>query len=166
MLRLRKRDLAGVGPRSAHIAGLPYACFSPSAALHGLRLATRAPRYGDPEDYAVLEAEGRAVALTTTCAANFLGLVPDGDHARGDRESARAAFEIAGDALRRDPEEVARAMLDLAAEPIELVIEQVADQYRIEEIELVGGGGGAGVLVPYIAKRNSLALACAFSSSA
>ena len=44
MLRARKGRVYGVGPRSAHIAGLPYAGFSPVEALDGRsRRADRAP---------------------------------------------------------------------------------------------------------------------------
>ena len=35
MLRVRKGKVYGVGPRSAHIAGLPYACFAGAEAFVG-----------------------------------------------------------------------------------------------------------------------------------
>jgi hypothetical protein len=43
MLRARKHKVYGVGPRSAHIAGLPYACFLPAADLAGAEAVTIAP---------------------------------------------------------------------------------------------------------------------------
>jgi hypothetical protein len=54
MLRARKHKVYGVGPRSAHIAGLPYACFLPAADLAGAEAVTIAPRPGDHDDYLVL----------------------------------------------------------------------------------------------------------------
>ncbi|HEV7865070.1 MAG TPA: hydantoinase/oxoprolinase family protein, partial [Acidimicrobiia bacterium] len=76
MLRARKRRVYGVGPRSAHIAGLPYACFGTVDEFAGAEAVTIAPRPGDPDDYLVLRlSDGRHVALTNTCAANALGLV-------------------------------------------------------------------------------------------
>src|SRR5581483_11200568 len=64
MLRVRKRkarglrgaprDVYGVGPRSAHIAGLPYACFGSAADYAGAEAVTIAPKAGDPDDYLVL----------------------------------------------------------------------------------------------------------------
>ena len=41
---------------------------------------------------AVRVADGTRYALTTTCAANVLGLAKPGDHAHGNREAARKAF--------------------------------------------------------------------------
>src|SRR4029079_5821546 len=35
MARLGRRKVAEVGPRSAHVAGLPYACFAPADELQG-----------------------------------------------------------------------------------------------------------------------------------
>ena len=44
MLRTRRRKVYGVGPRSAHIAGLPYACFSDPAQLADVHAVEIAPR--------------------------------------------------------------------------------------------------------------------------
>ncbi len=50
MLRTRRRKVYGVGPRSAHIAGLPYACFSEPATLTDLTVEEIAPRPGAAPD--------------------------------------------------------------------------------------------------------------------
>ncbi len=82
MVRLRGRKIADVGPRSAHIAGLPYPSYQTPEALRDLRLVMLPPREDDPADYAAVEnARGGRFALTLTDAANALGLVPEGDHA-------------------------------------------------------------------------------------
>ena len=82
--RGRRWRVADVGPRSAHIAGLEYACFAtPAAARGGGAAADRAAR-GRPAEYAVLETPaGAQFALTPTCAANALGVVPAGSYSAG-----------------------------------------------------------------------------------
>ena len=85
------RDLAAaVGPRSAHIAGLPYACFSDAALLEGAKPVTIVPRPGDPDDYLVLERrDGTRVAVTLTCAANALSVPHPGDYCWASPAAAR-----------------------------------------------------------------------------
>jgi hypothetical protein len=74
--RMGRVRLLDVGPRSAHIAGLPYACFEPTQELEGAKACLIAPRPGDPPEYLVLENQrGRRIAVTLTCAANALDAV-------------------------------------------------------------------------------------------
>ncbi|MDT9120833.1 hypothetical protein RSW84_25700, partial [Escherichia coli] len=81
-----------VGPRSAHIAGLEYAVFTPEDEVVDPKLEFISPRPGDPEDYAAVRlANGRLVAITNTCAANALGLVEPKYFSYGNQESARRA---------------------------------------------------------------------------
>ena len=95
MLRARRNRVYGVGPRSAHIAGLPYACFLPGADFDGATTELDRAAPGDPADYLVVRlADGRRVALTNTCAANALGLVEPGDYAYGD--PSRGARRVRG----------------------------------------------------------------------
>jgi hypothetical protein len=134
-----------VGPRSAHIAGLPYACFGDASDYAGAEAVTIAPRAGDPDDYLVLRlADGRHVALTNTCAANALGFVAEGDYAAGDRAAARAAFEVAGRALRLPGEEVARRMITATTDLLGDLVTAVARQHQLTAPKLVAVGGGAG----------------------
>ncbi|HEY0399969.1 MAG TPA: hydantoinase/oxoprolinase family protein, partial [Acidimicrobiia bacterium] len=156
MLRARKRRgpgvrgspparVYGVGPRSAHIAGLPYACFGKADDYAGAEAVTIAPRPGDPDDYLVLRlADGRHVALTNTCAANALGLVEEGDYAAGDRAAAVAAFEVAGRSLRLAGEEVARRMITATTDLLGDLVTAVAAQHQLTAPKLVAVGGGAG----------------------
>jgi hypothetical protein len=82
MLRARKGRVYGVGPRSGHIAGLPYACFIEPDRLVGARGIVVTPREGDSGDHLVLQlADGSRAAVTVTCAANALGIPEPGDHA-------------------------------------------------------------------------------------
>lgn len=147
MLRVRRRGVYGVGPRSAHIAGCAYSCFLDSADLEGATYALEAPRDGDPVDYVVLYLrDGRRAALTTTCAANALGLVHSDDYASGSPAAALAAFAVVGERLRLAPEEVARRMLHACVQTLGDVVAAVVAGQKLETPTLVAVGGGAGAL--------------------
>jgi N-methylhydantoinase A len=151
--------LRDVGPRSAHIAGLGYAAFTEAAALAGARAIAIAPLPNDPDDYVALELrDGRRITVTPTCAANVLGYVPAGDFASGDAESARLACALVGAACGLTAQEFARAVLVRAAEKLRVAIDELAADYELarEDIELVGGGGGAAALVPFAAEMLGL----------
>jgi len=145
LLRVRRSKVYGVGPRSAHIAGLPYACYLGERDLTGATAELIAPRPGDPEDHLVIRtARGDRLALTNTCAANALGIVHDDDYAAGSRSAALAAFAVAGNALRLPAEEVARRMLQATADAIGDLVTAVARDHHLERPVLVAVGGGAG----------------------
>jgi N-methylhydantoinase A len=153
--RVRGRKISDVGPRSAHIAGLPYASLA-GADSGPLEVELIAPRAGDPADYAVVKAaSGQVFALTLTCAANALGLVPEGAYAAGSREAALRGFEALGRALGCDAPSAARQMLNLAAKRVAEAVEELANEYKLRRhaFQLIGGGGGAGALVPAVAER-------------
>mgnify|MGYP001212186811 FL=1 len=154
LVRVRRGKLSDVGPRSAHIAGLPYPSFVDPTRLRDLRLVTIAPRSGDSPDYAVVEsASGERFALTLTDAANALGIVPAGDYALGRRESARRALEPLAEYLGVSVDEAASRMLDLAASKVLPTIKELREEYKLGDCPLLGLGGGASVLVPWLAKR-------------
>jgi N-methylhydantoinase A len=147
--RIRVTD---VGPRSAHIAGLPYACFTSADELIDAEPILIAPRPGDPDRYLVLETpEGRRFAVTVTCAANALGLVPPSSYAQGDGDAARRAFQIAGRWMSADAIALARRVLDIAANKVARVIDDSIREHRLKKPEVIGLGGGAGGLVPQTA---------------
>ncbi len=153
------RAVRDVGPRSAHIAGLGYAAFTDPAAYAGARALFLRPLPGDPDDYLALELrDGRRITVTPTCAANVLGYVPAGDFAYGNAQSARRAFALAGAVCGLAAEDLARAMLERAADKLRAAIEELAADYELawEDIELVGGGGGAAALIPFAAERLAL----------
>jgi N-methylhydantoinase A/oxoprolinase/acetone carboxylase beta subunit len=147
MLRVRRRRVYGVGPRSAHIAGLPYSCFLPPERLSGARPEVLAPRPGDPADYLVLRlADGAAAAVTNTCAANALGWVPEGDYAAGQRRSASLALDLAGQLLGLPGTELARRMLQASTEVLADLVTTIASQHRLTRPAVIAVGGGASVL--------------------
>jgi N-methylhydantoinase A/oxoprolinase/acetone carboxylase beta subunit len=157
MLRVRRNRVYGVGPRSAHIAGLPYACFLPADAFEGAAIEVIAPRPGDPVDYFVLVLrDGRRVALTNTCAANALGIVDDGDYAAGSRDAALAGFGVAGRQLKLAPEEVARRMLQASTQAVGDLVSAVMHDHDLQRPVLVAVGGGAGALGRAVAQSMDL----------
>ena len=50
MIRLSKNGVTDVGPRSAHIAGLDYAVFTPEEEIVDPQLELFSPKEGDPSD--------------------------------------------------------------------------------------------------------------------
>ncbi|NJQ03296.1 hydantoinase/oxoprolinase family protein [Streptomyces zingiberis] len=158
MVRIAGGRVHAVGPRSAHIAGLPYACFAGPADLAGARLVTVAPLDGDAGDHAVLEAAGGRFALTLTCAANALGRVPEGDFAACDPEAARTALKPLADALGTDVAGAARQVLDAGVRQVREVTEAMMRDYRLDRdtTVLVGGGGGAATVTPHLAAATGL----------
>ncbi|MGN6189672.1 MAG: hydantoinase/oxoprolinase family protein [Conexibacter sp.] len=154
MARLKRRGIAEVGPRSAHVAGLPYACFADAAALEGAALELVAPRDGDPESYAAIRTrEGALLALTATCAANALGLVPEGAHAFAGREAALAAFAPLAARLRTSAEKAARALLDAAVAKIASSVEEAARAHGFgPDVPVVALGGSGPALAGEVAR--------------
>jgi N-methylhydantoinase A len=152
MARVGRRRLEDVGPRSAHLAELPYACFATPQELADARLELRAPRAGDPADYAVICAAGGDFALTATCAANALGLA-DGAYAAGSRDAARLAFAPLAERLRTTVDEAATRVLDGAARRIADAAAEAAKQHALrDDVPLVALGGSGEVLVARVAE--------------
>jgi N-methylhydantoinase A/oxoprolinase/acetone carboxylase beta subunit len=159
MVRLDGDRIVDVGPRSAHIAGLPYAAFQPAAGMVNPEVELIQPRAGDPRDYvAVKLADGRRVAITTTDAANVLGIVKPGDYSYGDPEAARRTMVPLAARVGLSLEDTARRILDVAVGKIIPTIERLVEEYGLErdQIILVGGGGGASALIPHAAARLGL----------
>ncbi|MFB6551131.1 hydantoinase/oxoprolinase family protein [Streptomyces sp. NPDC056405] len=158
MVRIGTGKVTAVGPRSAHIAGLPYACFAAPGDLQGARVETIRPMDEDPADFAVLEAAGGRYAVTMTCAANALGRVPEGDFARSDQEVARTAVAALAAHLGLDIATTARQILDAGCGQVKKVVDAMIKDYRLDPdtAVLVGGGGGAASVTPHLADITGL----------
>jgi N-methylhydantoinase A len=151
--------LVDVGPRSAHIAGLPYAAFAAEGDIVDPVIEPFEPKPGDGGDYiAVRVASGARYALTNSCAANVLGYAKPGHHAYGNPQSARRAFAALADYLGLTIEEAATAVLECAAGKIVPVIASLIKEYHLDPDQclLIGEGGGAASLVPFTAERAGL----------
>jgi N-methylhydantoinase A/oxoprolinase/acetone carboxylase beta subunit len=151
--------LIGVGPRSAHIANLAYACFVEPDCFADAAVTFVAPKPGDAADVlAFALRDGRRATLTPTCAANHLGYVTERDFAYGNAASARAAFARAEETLGCERDTLAHAILERASQILRVTIDELIDEYELErgDVELVGGGGGAAAIVPFTAERLGL----------
>jgi N-methylhydantoinase A len=160
MVRVRGNEIADVGPRSAHIAGLPYAAFADPDDIVEARLESFRPREGDPDDYVAIRTRGEArYAITNTCAANLLGYTKAGWHAHGSAESARRAMAPLAARLGLTVEETARSILEQASRKLIPVVESLLAEYALDRDQavLVGEGGGAAALIPFVAQRMGLA---------
>jgi N-methylhydantoinase A len=159
MLQVSDNAVADVGPRSAHIAGCAYASFVEPDALDGARFERVAPTAQDRAVYAVFVApDGRRIAPTATCAANALGTIPSGAFASANAASARLVFELLAREVGGDALSLARRALDVAAAKLQRAIERLIADYDLDRasIAIVGGGGGAGALVPALAELMQL----------
>jgi N-methylhydantoinase A len=159
MIRINDRNIIDVGPRSAHIAGLKYACFVDPELLGGAHVEHIRPTEHDTPDYAAIVArDGTRIALTPTCASNLLGYVPENAFARGNTQAARRGFEVLAQHLNAQPEQLARDLLDIASTKVIAAVDELIADYELdrETLVVVGGGGGAAALVPYVAQRSGV----------
>jgi N-methylhydantoinase A/oxoprolinase/acetone carboxylase beta subunit len=158
LIRLEKNRIIDVGPRSAHIAGLKYSCFVEPNELDNARIITFKPNENDPDDYICIQTyNNKKIAITNTCAANALGLIMKEDYAFGNRVSAIRSLSLLGETLGISYQEAAEMVLDFSIKKIFQIMEPMIKEYQLIENKtiLIGGGGGASVLVPYMAtKRN------------
>lgn len=155
MVRISGGLIKDVGPRSAHIAGLPYACFSNVHEWNDPSIELIAPGPGDPADYAVVvSGDGKRAAITTTCAANAAGLLSDNDYSHGNADSAIAAFSLLAKICSLSHEEAANKVINIAADKVVKLCRDLLKEYPVEiaRLTLVGGGGGASVIAPATAK--------------
>ncbi len=151
LVRLEGSKIVDVGPRSAHIAGLPYSAFAAPEVFEGATLEVG-------EQVAIRGRDGRRYALTTTCAANVLGYARPGMHAYGNPAAARAAMQPLAAALGVSVEDAANEILERATDKVLPTVEQLIAEYGLDRDQalLVGEGGGAGALLPFAAERLGL----------
>ncbi|MEA4912094.1 MAG: hydantoinase/oxoprolinase family protein [Oscillospiraceae bacterium] len=159
MVRADKSGILDVGPRSAHIAGMGYACYTPIGEIEDPQVEFFSPKKGDPADYVAIRLKnGKCITVTNSCAANILGYAKPGDYSYGDPAAARKAMQPLADYIGKTVEETAEMILDKSYRKIEPVIMALAEKYKLErdQISLVGCGGGAAALIPYCAQKMKL----------
>lgn len=150
MIREANGKIVDVGSRSAHIAGLHYACFEKPEIFENAKLVHLRPTEKDADDYTAIETTtGKRFSLTPTCAANLLGIIPETAFAKGSTEAARLAFKPLADKIGKTVEETAREVLEISCRKVAKQIEELVVEYNLDRnmVELVGGGGGAASLV-------------------
>ncbi|MGI6756146.1 MAG: hydantoinase/oxoprolinase family protein [Atopobiaceae bacterium] len=159
MVRISDSDVIDVGPRSAHIAGCEYACFTPEEEIVDPEIVMLSPKPGDPSDYVAIRlASGKLICFTNTDASNVLGLVDEKFFAHGNVASARKAMQPVADKLGITVEQLAEKILEKDYEKVKACIDALAEKYQLdpEAMRLVGCGGGAASLVPYCAEKMGL----------
>ena len=155
MIRVRDKKIVDIGPRSAHIAGLDYECFTEKEKILNPTIQFVSPRDGDPNEYIVVKgASGVLYSYTLAGAANLLGYVPDGDYAQGNNEANQIAWEALGEYLGISAVEAAKKVMNLAVGKLVPVINELSDEYELDSsfITLVGGGGSGAIVVPALAE--------------
>jgi N-methylhydantoinase A len=155
LVYLRNDEPKQVGPRSSHIAGLPYLSFTE---LPATQLSPASFEH-EGSTYLTLGDGVHHVAVTPTCCSNQLGLVPDGDPAGGNRATIAAAFEkLAAKAPAGDGAALAERLMQLAAPKVIGLVAGLIKNYKLDPnvIQLIGGGGGASAIVPFVARTMNL----------
>lgn len=159
MVRAGKKGVEDVGPRSAHIAGLDYAVFTPEEEIIDPEVEFFSPKEGDPSDYVAIKCKnGKRITITNTCAANVLGLIKPEHFSYGNANAARKAMKPLADYIGITVEQLAEQILTKAYQKIEPVITELAEKYKLEhdQISLVGVGGGAAALIGFCSDKMNL----------
>ena len=159
MIRIKDGRVWKVGPRSAHIAGLKYSCFADPEDLKTGELVLIKPRPNDLEEYVAIKCKGETYAITNTCAANALGMVDEGDYAYANKAAAKIAIGILAQKVGVSVSEMALSIIQTASFEITKIISHVLKEFKMDKgrTTIVGGGGGASVLVPFAAKQLGIA---------
>ena len=155
MIVIENGEITDVGPRSAHIAEKEYEVFANPARIKNPKIDLIAPKVDDNKNFAIIRCdEGESFALTLAGAANILGYVPDEDYAKGNVESARIAWSALADYTGEKVEILCEKALQIACNKVKDVVNSLIDDYNLNRniIYLVGGGGSASIITPYLSK--------------
>lgn len=153
MIVVEDGKLVDVGPRSAHIANKSYEVFAEPKKIVSPKIKLVAPREEDKPNYAVIECEnGESYALTLAGAANILGYVGEGDYAHGNKEAAKKAWQALADLTGESVEELCKTTMEISMKKVKQIVDELIVDYNLNKnlIYLIGGGGSASVVVPFL----------------
>lgn len=153
MIVVEDGKLVDVGPRSAHIANKSYEVFAEPKKIVSPKIKLVAPREEDKPNYAVIECEnGESYALTLAGAANILGYVGEGDYAHGNKEAAKKAWQALSDLTGESVEELCKTAMEISMKKVKQIVDELIVDYNLNKnlIYLIGGGGSASVVVPFL----------------
>ncbi|MFB5629580.1 MAG: hydantoinase/oxoprolinase family protein [Nitrosarchaeum sp.] len=155
MVGLAKNRISHVGPRSAHIAGLKYSCFADPEELKTGKIILIKPMSNDKSEYVAIKCDKETYAITNTCAANALGMIEKNDYAFANQESAKIALKTLAEFVGVSYHEIAMSIIQTASFEITKTISKILKEFKMNpnSTALIGGGGGASVLVPFVAKQ-------------
>lgn len=154
MVQISDGKAVNMGPRSAHIAGLAYECYTGTEDIADPVLYTVRPTETDAE-YAYIQcSNGKKFALTQSGAALICGYVKEKDYAYGNAEAARKAWAPLAKNMGMTVEETAKLCLDMSAKINGKVINSLIEDYGLDlnTLVFVGGGGGSASVVPHLAE--------------
>ena len=154
MIQLFKNHIQKIGPRSAHIAGLKYSCFADIEDIRTGKIIMVHP-HGDTNDYVAIQCDNSTYAITNTCAANALGLINDNDYSKSNTGSAIQTMKILAKFLDSSYTLVAMSILQTSSFEITKAVTRILKDYSLDTCttRIIGGGGGASVLAPFVAKQ-------------
>lgn len=155
MIKLKDKHVWKVGPRSAHIAGMKYSCFAEPEVLKKGKIIQIKPKQNDADPYVAIECDGETFAITNTCAANALGMIEKDDYSYANQNSAKIAMELLGREIGVTGPEVAMSVIQTASFEITKAVSKILKEFKMDKnkTQIIGGGGGASVLVPFVAKQ-------------
>lgn len=155
MVKLKDGNVWKVGPRSAHIAGMRYACFADPQVLKAGKIVFVKPKENDTEPYVAIQCEDETFAITNTCAANALSMIDKDDYSYANQTSAKIAMELLGKEIGKTGAEVAISIIQTASFEITKTVSKILKEFKMDKSrsQIIGGGGGASVLVPFVAKQ-------------
>ena len=158
MVKLESNTISRVGPRSAHIAGMKYSCYADVDDLSTGEIISVKPKESDVDEYVAIKCKNETYAITNTCAANALGMIEEGDYSYSNPESAKLALNILGKKLGIAGAQAALNIIQTASFDITKEITRIIKEFKLDstKVKLIGGGGGASVLVPFVAKQLNL----------
>lgn len=155
MVKMKDNRVWKVGPRSAHIAGMRYACFADPDVLKKGKVVMVQPKQSDKEPYAAIDCDGEQFAITNTCAANALGMIEKTDYSYANQTSAKIAMELLGRQIGVSGPEAAMSIIQTASFEITKMVSKILKEFKMDKTktQIIGGGGGASVLVPFVSKQ-------------
>ena len=158
MVKLESNTISRVGPRSAHIAGMKYSCYADVDDLSTGEIISVKPKESDVDEYVAIKCKNETYAITNTCAANALGMIEEGDYSYSNPESAKLALNILGKKLGIAGAQAALNIIQTASFDITKEITRIIKEFKLDstKVKLIGGGGGASVLVPFSSKQLNL----------
>ena len=158
MVKLESNTISRVGPRSAHIAGMKYSCYADVDDLSTGEIISVKPKESDVDEYVAIKCKNETYAITNTCAANALGMIEEGDYSHSNQESAKLALNILGKKLGIAGAQAALNIIQTASFDITKEITRIIKEFKLDstKVKLIGGGGGASILVPFVAKQLNL----------
>ena len=155
MIRLKNNGIWKVGPRSAHIAGLKYSCYADPEDLKTGEIILIKPKSNDEENYVAIKCKGGTYAITNTCAANALEMIEPGDYAHANKVSAKIALGLLAQKVGSSMAEAALSIIQTSSFEITKTISRILKEFKMDNAKtvIIGGGGGASVLVPFMSKQ-------------